>query len=376
MNNKQINIVFSVILVITVALTATFVVSSHNKEKATQAKVAATQVEVTTEKVTHADGLYKENNEWCYYENGEKSHKTVCIKAVVDGEDALWYVKDGKIDFSYTALNKNEDNTWQYIKNGKVTEGSWDTVVSEVDENFETAVEENEISFCGGFQLPEENVIAIKDEINKFEDKGYKVGFFLIDTETFEGFSYNADEAIYSASAIKGPYVTSLVLSDATLLEKEDVRINAILKNSSNYDYETMRSRYKDDCFVNFASMTASDVEISTNYDYQNITSRQLAQLWFASYMYFESDPTGQNLGLLFEDPATSPIHSVVSESCVTRTKAGWVEKNSVRVTNDAGIIYTENGSYVLAVMTTAPVDFKLVENLVKVINDSYVVCG
>mgnify|MGYP003298578312 CR=1 FL=1 len=59
------------------------------------------------------------------------------------------------------------------------------------------------------------------DEIDKVTKKGYKTGFVVMNLKNLSGFSYNADEKIYSASTIKGPYVVSLVKSDNAVFEKE-----------------------------------------------------------------------------------------------------------------------------------------------------------
>ena len=94
------------------------------------------------------------------------------------------------------------------------------------------------------------------------------------------------------------------------------------------------------------------------------MTPRKLAHLWIGSYLFFESGQAGESLGKIFENPTVSPIHDVFSEKYTTRTKAGWVTKNKTHVTNDAGIVYTENGAYLISIMTTAPCDFSVVETV------------
>ena len=71
---------------------------------------------------------------------------------------------------------------------------------------------------------------------------------------------------------------------------------------------------------------------------------------------------------LIFQNPQISPINKVFSEKFTTRTKAGWLTKNKTRITNDAGIVYTEKGDYLIVIMTTAPSDFSVVENMAEAI--------
>ena len=316
---------------------------------------------------TVADGFYDENEEWFYYENGAKSQKTQVVQGSVKGKTGLWMTVDGKVDFNLTSVEKKE-NSWQYVKNGEVTEKTDDEMSLVFGEVLNSLTDKKEITAFGDFEITAGNQLVLQQEIDKFSAKGYDVGLVVMNMNSLSGFSYNADGRIYSASTIKGPYVASLVKSDNSLLEKEKVRIEATLIRSSNYDYESLRDAYGDECFIDFLSSTGSDFQIDTTRNYQYLTPRALANLWAESYVFFESGETGERLGGLFENPVVSPIKNVFSDNFTTRTKAGWVEKNSIRITNDAGIVYTDNGDYLIVIMTTAPINFTMVENMAQAI--------
>lgn len=73
------------------------------------------QFEDSNKKESLKNGLIKEGNAWYLYKNG-----------VIDKETSLernshgwWYVKDGKIDFTYTGLARNQHGWW-YVKDGKI----------------------------------------------------------------------------------------------------------------------------------------------------------------------------------------------------------------------------------------------------------------
>lgn len=324
--------------------------------------------ETTEEKTTLPDGFYHSGEEWCFYENGEKSSKTDKIEGVVDGKSGLWMTVNGKVDFSLASLEKTEKGTWQYVKNGEVTEETSDSVALILGETVNSISSEKEITSFGNFELTDEKKSILQKEIDKFAKKKRKAGFIVMNLNSLEGFSYNADEEIYSASTIKGPYVVSLVKNNNALLKKEKKRIEATLIRSSNYDYEFLRDRYGDDCFIGFSAETGNDLVIDTTRNYQYLTPKALAHLWLGNYLFFESGETGETLGKMFEKPENSPIHEIFSEKYPTRTKAGWITKNNIKVTNDAGIVYTENGDYLVVIMTTAPCDFKVVEDMAEAI--------
>lgn len=359
--SKKINIIFVIIAVVAVTLTTVIFAGKPDKKG---------PEEVTTEKVGILNGLYKVNGEWLYYKNGERPHGAEVVHGTVNNIEGQWITVDGKVDFSLTSLEKTE-NSWQYVKNGEVSEKTDADALFIFGEAIDSASDKKELETFGGFELEAKNQSLLQAEIDKISVKGYDLGFVVMNMNSLSGFSYNADERIYSASTIKGPYVTSLVVGDNSLLEKEKVRIDATLIRSSNVDYESLRDQYGDSCFVDFVSSTGSDFEIDTTRNFQFVTPRALAHMWASSYVFFESGETGEKLGAIFEKPEISPIRKVFSDNFTTRSKAGWVEKNNIRVTNDAGIVYTDNGDYVIVIMTTAPIDFKIVENMAEVIGKS-----
>lgn len=313
---------------------------------------------------TVADGFYDEGEGWFYFENGEIARKTDIIQGTVNEKTGYWQVVNGMVDFSAVSLEKTENNAWQYVKNGEVTEQTDESVSLILGELLNSLSGEEKIKTFGKFSLSAEEEILLKNRINSINSKGYELGFVVVNLNTLEGFSYNADERIYSASSIKAPYVVSLVKSDNIFLQKENKRIEAILKRSSNSDYESMRDKYGDDCFIDFSSETKNAWVIDTTRNYQYMTPRALAHLWAGSYVFFESGEAGESLGEMFESPAISPIHKIFSDEYTTRTKAGWISKNNIDITNDAGIVYTDNGDYLVVIMTTAPCDFSVVETL------------
>ncbi len=59
-----------------------------------------------------------ESGEWYYYKNGVLYTDTDIVKGTVDGTEAWWYIKSGKVSYT-NAVAKNK-NGWWYVENGKV----------------------------------------------------------------------------------------------------------------------------------------------------------------------------------------------------------------------------------------------------------------
>ncbi len=356
MSNKSINIILSLFAVLAVTVTVAITVYK-NKDS-----LPVNQEE--TEIVTVADGFYLENDSWVLYQNGKISNDTGVFEGKVNGKDGFWMAVDGKIDFSLSSLDYVSNGNWQYVKNGEVIEKDNSSVSSLFGETLNSLSGKKDVEPFGGFSLSEEDKTLLETEIKKNNQKGCKTGFVVMNLNSLNGFSYNADEKIYSASTIKGPYVVSLVKNDNSLLQKERNRIEAILMRSSNVDYESLRDNYGDDCFISFSAETGNDLVVDTTHNYQFLTPRKLAHLWSNSYVFLQSSRTGKDLGDIFEKPEVSPINKIFGDENITQTKAGWLTINSTRVTNDAGVVYTENGDYLIVIMTTAPCDFTVLENL------------
>lgn len=61
-----------------------------------------------------------------------------------------------------------------------------------------------------GFTLDTDSQLAIESQITNFESAGYTASFVLVDINTGRAISYNADAQVYSASAIKAPFIMAL----------------------------------------------------------------------------------------------------------------------------------------------------------------------
>ena len=235
----------------------------------------------------------------------------------------------------------------------------------------------------GGSALQE-----LTDATHAIEQAGFAVGYAMLDLATGVSVSYNADAQFYSASSIKGPYVTSVVQYElgASAQSSEGNRISAIIESSDNAAYSNMRDAYGNSSFaklvdasgaagmpahgsttaVSKAAASQSGESIADN-KYEFLTPNQMLALWRQSYQFLSSDEPGASwLASVFETPETSAIRVTAGTLGTTWSKAGWYPAGSAgySTTVDAGVVRTSSGDVLIAIMTTEPENFAAVESV------------
>ena len=228
----------------------------------------------------------------------------------------------------------------------------------------------------------------LTDATHVIEQAGFAVGYAMLDLSTGVSVSYNADAQFYSASSIKGPYVTSVVryeLGDSAQ-SSEGSRISAIIESSDNAAYSNMRDAYGNSSFaalvnasgaaqmpshgatsaVAKAAAAQSGASITDN-KYEFFTPNQMLALWQQCYEFLSSDEPGASwLASVFETPETSAIRVTAGTLGTTWSKAGWYPAGDAGfgTTVDAGVVRTSTGDVLVSVMTTEPENFAAIESV------------
>ena len=200
---------------------------------------------------------------------------------------------------------------------------------------------------------------------------GRDVSFVVMDVKTMKGVSYNAGRRYYSASAIKGPYVVSAVRKRPYLLKSRRSTINQILKYSDNNAYIGFAKKYGFGSFNSWVKKSGAVYKRTKgNRCYGYFTAKNMAKIWVSNYEYFRTDKTGRKMGKMFQHPAVSAIHSSLGGKYTTRSKAGWIAAGGrFNVTNDAGIVYSKKGSYIIVIMSSVPSDMAKLRPLVRALD-------
>ena len=229
----------------------------------------------------------------------------------------------------------------------------------------------SKIKAFNGASLSDREIDATKDAINSFNENSYDVSFVMVNVQTGKGIAYNTDELFYSASAIKAPYIVSLLAKD-TLNEdrKTDDNLNAqiesILLWSDNDAYDSLDRTYDTYAFQTWGSEAGLEHILELHHCYQNFTSADLAKMWLQIYCDNDKGYIDEDISQYAMRPETSSIHSVLSDSSSTWSKAGWIPfLDEYAATNDAGIIKSNDSTYVMAICSNAPANFNLMDDMV-----------
>lgn len=229
------------------------------------------------------------------------------------------------------------------------------------------------------YSIPTTQRKALQKEIKRTKARCSKFGFVLVDLRTGEGFSYDSNADIHSASALKGPYLASINKYQSSKAKKYRSHYYPLIHYSSNEEYAYLRSKFGSSSFKKF--MKLSDVkDISYKEKYQSIQVKSLAKLWVSTWEYFNGGTANaKNIRGLYKHIAGSEICTVLGskKGYTTYTKGGWVP-NSGKYTsyNSCGIVCRPDGTrYLLCVMTRLNPyggDMKQMQRLIRAIDNAY----
>lgn len=212
---------------------------------------------------------------------------------------------------------------------------------------------------------------VLTQALGNFEDKGYTVAFVVHDVKTGREITYDSDEELYPASSIKAPFTCSvyeqLVETDKVKLESVEPTAAITILESSDEGYRTLHRNYGEQHFIQWlkdagvgpGSYGSYDSMVSWNYPH--ISARQLELMWEHIYDYLTTTDSeaSKQLADFLERREVSSLRKALNKDTKTWSKMGWFESSSAYrsepATVEAGTVFSEDGPYVFAVITTAP---------------------
>lgn len=218
----------------------------------------------------------------------------------------------------------------------------------------------------------------VDDAVAAFADAGYDVGYVVAELDGSWEASHADDLRCYSASSIKGPFLVSLFrqIEERGDVPSEELRDTAseIIVWSDNESYSALRERTDGEGFRAWLAEAGVDEDAAEHLTYNwygPISARDLAGMWKLAAAYLESGSDGaRHLADLLAQPEVSAIRKLAGDGVETWSKAGWYpeegEFGSSPSTCEGGVIRTEDGSYVMAVVSNAPEKFELLDDLVR----------
>ena len=315
-------------------------------------------------------------NDFIYYFNDDGTPYSGWL---TDLGKRYYIKKNGQIT---TGLTKINNEYYTFGDDGKlISEEELTACIDEIPLNEDTdtsrkSVSENELITFGGYEIDFDDKKALFDVIGEMNPNDSRiVGFVMINLGNGKGVGYNADEKVYSASCIKGPYVASLVNYKTELIETNSNTLIQVVMNSDNKLYSNLRKSYGRQFFGEWCVAADADEDVSI-YNYPRLSARNLAKLWVKNYYFFNTDEVGIQIRDWYIKPNSSAIYNSLGQGYRTESKAGWFcesGKPDATATTDGGIIYPDNGApYVIAIITDFPADMKRLEPLCTELNEIY----
>lgn len=210
--------------------------------------------------------------------------------------------------------------------------------------------------------LPDEALSAVRGYVADIEASQVDgtCGFVFVDMGTGRGIAYNADEAMYVASAAKAPFAYYLLANGLVGDEGEREEVAFAIVDSDNDSFEDLAAKYMGDGYAGW--MAEHDVRHEDYwYDfYPPMSARSLAAIWGDILAYIRGgSQDAQWLASLLASTDTSFIRDGLPwESTTVENKAGWIgeqgklsEKVYESVT-DAAIVEADSGTYLMVIVT------------------------
>lgn len=197
----------------------------------------------------------------------------------------------------------------------------------------------------------------------------------MMDLRTGKGLCCNIDYRSFSASTIKGPYVASVfsesLNGDIAVINSMYGLFSSVIAQSSNSAYTSLRNQFGSLGFSNWLQQAGVSASLSTQ-NYVYLSARELGKMWLQIYSDFSKNASGSLLSSLFSHSHNSAIFSVLGSRYPVCTKPGWNYPGVKAATNDAGIVYSNEGDYLMVILSSAPMRFDMVKNLVGVLDSAH----
>ncbi|MBR3159166.1 MAG: hypothetical protein IKF14_08715, partial [Atopobiaceae bacterium] len=248
----------------------------------------------------------------------------------------------------------------------------------------EQAEASRSVAGFGGYKPSDAVSDNIYNAIDEIRGKGYDIGFIMMDLTSCEGVAYNCDGLFYGASSIKAPYIASVVSQHPEALNSYQYDIQQTLFYSYDYHYKQVFYGYGKDPMRTWCEESGARPSIAESLPWAYYTARDLALMWAHNYLWYARSETVEKLGTWCERPNISTIHDTLGGKYRTRSKGGWIADGGrivaglngggpeFDVTDDGGIVYANNGAYVMAIMSSVPANHGALHTLTATIDAAH----
>ena len=229
--------------------------------------------------------------------------------------------------------------------------------------------------------LENEAMSQVQDEISLIEGRGNTVCVVLLDLNTRRGISYNTDALMYPASSIKASYCAWIFESHSGAAGMSGTVADCLI-NSSNDAYHAVLGTFGLSSYAAWLSShgAARAAETAGYRYYPMTTAGELAIIWEEIYRYGTSGEAGaEELTGYLAQTNRSPIGEELRDTCDVWSKPGWypADGNGLQSSNDAGIVFSETGPYVMVIMSDISSDLESLKPLIRALSAAHeTMCG
>ena len=204
--------------------------------------------------------------------------------------------------------------------------------------------------------LAGDELAAVQEALDVLEADGSNVAFVMQDLASGRGIRYNDEMRFYSASSIKVA-VCTMIFEEYGGGAGYSGTIADTLIWSSNDDFTWLVNNFG---FENVSAWLAAHGAPNASIDaaqhlYVDISATEMANVWQEIWRYGTSGEAGSDelTGYLAQTDH-SPIGETLRERCVVWSKPGWYPDDGydLSASNDAGIVFAEEGDYVLVILS------------------------
>lgn len=224
----------------------------------------------------------------------------------------------------------------------------------------------------------------LDDVVRGFREGGYRLGFALEDLSTGRTLSYGTNEIFYPASSVKAVYCTMVIEQggDAAVAASGPTIENCLV-NSDNDAFRSLIAGYGYDDYAAWMGRFAPESASQAAYkNYPTMTAAGMLSCWKETARFCTSGEPGSSfLADCLSQTHSSCLGGLMRDRYTVWSKPGWYYgfdgEDSAPSTCDCGLVRSDCGDYVVAVLSDAPGDFDALMGVVDALNAAHgKMCG
>ena len=224
----------------------------------------------------------------------------------------------------------------------------------------------------------------LDDVVRGFREGGYRLGFALEDLSTGRTLSYGTNEIFYPASSVKAVYCTMVFEQggDAAVAASGPTIENCLV-NSDNDAFRSLIAGYGYDNYAAWMERFAPESASQAAYkNYPTMTAAGMLSCWKETARFCTSgEPGSAFLADCLSQTHSSCLGGLMRDRYTVWSKPGWYYgfdgEDSAPSTCDCGLVRSDCGDYVVAVLSDAPGDFDALMGVVDALNAAHgKMCG